>query len=284
MNTSAVVKPGLAGAINAEHEAAHGKAREALEHARRCGELLLEAKRVAGHGGWMSWIETNCRFSERTARGYMQLASGWEQLQGKSATVADLGLRGALELLAESSEAPHTGGGMPYRGFSPEAYSVEWYTPAEYIAPARMALGAIDLDPASCAEANEIVRAKRFYTKDEDGLVRPWAGSVWLNPPYGSAAPKFAEKLVAEHAAGNVPAGIILLNAFSVTTQWFRPFWDRTLCFANKRVAFSQPGGEPGNAPSNGSVFVYIGPRPEAFARAFFDIGPVVRRWPEAAA
>jgi hypothetical protein len=94
----------LAAEICVEHERAYGKAREALEHARRAGELLLEAKARAGHGGWLGWLQANVPFSERTAQGYMRLARQWDALQGKSATVADLGLREALALLAAPAE------------------------------------------------------------------------------------------------------------------------------------------------------------------------------------
>ena len=96
----------LAADINAEHERAFGKATEALEHARRAGELLLQAKAAVGHGEWLPWVEANCKFSVRTAQGYIRLAQGWETLSAKCATVAHLGLREALTLLAEHPTDP----------------------------------------------------------------------------------------------------------------------------------------------------------------------------------
>jgi hypothetical protein len=97
----------IAAEIRAEHERAYGKAREALEHARRAGELLIEAKRKLAHGAWAGWLRDNVPFSERTAQGYMRLARQWDRLNAKSATVADLGLRDALTLLAEPGDAAH---------------------------------------------------------------------------------------------------------------------------------------------------------------------------------
>lgn len=61
--------------------------------------------------------------------------------------------------------------------------SFEHYTPVEYIEAARYVLGRIDLDPASCARANETVRASTYYTKEDDGLTQTWFGNVYLNPP-----------------------------------------------------------------------------------------------------
>jgi len=275
MNAPATITDTLPAKINAEHEAAFGSAREALEHARRAGELLLEAKAALKHGEWLPWIESNCKFGERTARNYMQLATGWERLQEKSATVADLGLREALQLLDDTRPK----GGMPYRGFSPEAYSTEWYTPPVYVEAAREVMGGIDIDPASCAEAQETVAAACYYSEAEDGLSKPWEGRTWINPPYGAAAQQFTDKLLSEYQAGKVTEAIILLNAFSVTAQWFRPLWDFTLCFASERVKFLRPGNEPGTAPANGSVFVYLGPSPEKFAQVYGQLGPVVQRF-----
>ena len=81
----------------------------------------------------------------------------------------------------------------------------EWYTPAEYIEAVRACLGAIDVDPASSARAQESVRASRFFTRDNDGLRHDWHGRIWLNPPYSQPdIARFVDKLLAEIGAGRV--------------------------------------------------------------------------------
>lgn len=116
IHPSAQVSPAIADEINAEHERAYGKAREALEHARRAGELLLQAKAGMQHGEWLPWLTAHCSFSERTAQGYMRLARDWDKLQSKSATVADLGLRDALDLLAAPQSAEPESVELPTAG------------------------------------------------------------------------------------------------------------------------------------------------------------------------
>lgn len=59
----------------------------------------------------------------------------------------------------------------------------------EYLTPKYIldAIGPFDLDP--CAS---IVRpwptATKHYTRFDDGLMQPWDGLVWLNPPFGRSA------------------------------------------------------------------------------------------------
>ena len=52
----------------------------------------------------------------------------------------------------------------------------EWFTPARIVDAARAVLGSIDIDPASCVQANQTVRAKTFYDKEHDGFTQVWEG------------------------------------------------------------------------------------------------------------
>jgi len=154
----------------------------------------------------------------------------------------------------------------------------EWYTPAKYLEAARLVLGEIDLDPASCAKANKTVQAKKFYTAKNDGLHKPWRGRLFLNPPYGRLAGEFIGRLVLEHEAEEVVAAIALVNAHCTDAEWFQPLWSYTLCFTDHRIDFDSDGREKQTSSTHGSVFAYLGTETKAFKATFAEFGAVVRR------
>ncbi len=96
--------PELARKINEAHAAAYEKARSAVEHARTCGEMLIQAKESIGHGGFLAWLAANCHVGERQARNYMRVAREWEAI-AKSAMSADLTITEALALTAKPDES-----------------------------------------------------------------------------------------------------------------------------------------------------------------------------------
>jgi len=75
--------------------------------------------------------------------------------------------------------------------------SDDYYTPAWVFE--RMG---IEFDLDVCAPPGGIpwIPAKRHYTQADDGLLQPWAGRVWMNPPYSRTSP-WARKFI-EHANG----------------------------------------------------------------------------------
>jgi Protein of unknown function (DUF3102) len=89
--------------INEHHRQAIAHAREALHHAKRCGDLLLIEKAKLGHGEWLPWLAANVEISERQVQRYMHVAENWAAIEESAASqnrpVSDLSMRGALELL-----------------------------------------------------------------------------------------------------------------------------------------------------------------------------------------
>lgn len=158
--------------------------------------------------------------------------------------------------------------------------SNEYYTPIEFLDSARAVMGGIDLDPASCAEANANVRASTYYTIDDDGFNKPWSGRVWMNPPYGkdegeseSNQSRWVRRICDEYAAGNVTEAVVLVNAVP-GNKWFHPLWDHTICFVYRRIHFINGSG----APTHSNAIIYLGRNIARFAEEFGKHGAVVRR------
>jgi phage N-6-adenine-methyltransferase len=154
--------------------------------------------------------------------------------------------------------------------------SVEWHTPPEYVGLARAVLGAVDLDPASNAKAQEIVRATKYFTASDNGLTKPWRGRVWCNPPYSNIE-DYVEKFIAERGAGHTDSGIMLTNA-STDAGWFHRAMGHAdaVCFKLGRIRFLDTRGHERDAPPYGSAFFYFGPHVAAFAQHFASIGVVL--------
>ncbi|MGH2415349.1 MAG: hypothetical protein ACRDEA_17005, partial [Microcystaceae cyanobacterium] len=65
-----------------------------------------------------------------------------------------------------------------------------WMTPMWVLLKVHNVMGGIDLDPASCAEANKKVEAKRFFdgTQVDALTISYWSTypeTIYLNPPGG---------------------------------------------------------------------------------------------------
>lgn len=166
--------------------------------------------------------------------------------------------------------------------------SNEWYTPAKYIEAAREVFGGvIDLDPASCEMANKTVKAARYYSKEENGLLQDWScSSMWLNPPYGrtnntsggyrSWQGAFVRRLTYEYQCGNVDQAIVLLLGNSCFRDYFQPLWQHVVCFHNSDIIFQKGDGSIGNF-GFGTIFAYLGPNEQRFIDTFSRFGRIAR-------
>lgn len=146
-----------------------------------------------------------------------------------------------------------------------------WCTPGWVIDLAHEQLGAIDLDPASNAYAQRHVRAERWYSLDkgEDGLILPWEGRVWLNPPYsrGLIAP-FCARAVEQVDQGHVSAALVLVNTSSSAAWWQQiAAASRWMLFFSRRIRFEHEQTERvGGSPRYDNTLFALGSvRPGAF-------------------
>lgn len=149
----------------------------------------------------------------------------------------------------------------------------DWWTPPAIFAP----LGPFDLDPCAPLSRPEWTGCARQLTIADDGLSSPWAGRVWLNPPYSNAG-AWVRKL-ADHGDG-----IALVFARTETGWWQEEVWPRAdgFLFLAGRVSF-RPGGaaRKGSAPTSPSVLIAFGQRNVdallASGLAGAHVGPALR-------
>jgi hypothetical protein len=126
-----------------------------------------------------------------------------------------------------------------------------WLTPPNLI----NSLGKFDLDPC-CPNNLKWKTAENYYSleNEQDGLLLPWNGRVFLNPPYSNWG-EFVKKL-SEH--GN---GICLIFARTETRAFFNYIWDKadSILFIKKRVRFFNKDGKLCGGSTAPSVLIAYG-------------------------
>ena len=144
--------------------------------------------------------------------------------------------------------------------------SDSWFTPAVYLDSARDALGCVnfDFDPFSSAEANEQVRAKKYFTIDDDALNTEWPYSrnVWINPPYGQGICGAAIRRVCDQfEKGRFLHGVVLVNN-ATDTKWFHQLSGVAshIVFTDHRISFWNADGKHQSGNTRGQCFFVLGP------------------------
>lgn len=145
----------------------------------------------------------------------------------------------------------------------------EWYTPEGIIDAARDLMGEIDLDPATCHVAQQVIQAVDWYTKEDDGLTQAWMGHVWCNPPYSyPLIEKFTQKAITEYDAGHITEGLLLVNNCT-DAAWFVALAERfPLMFTKGRSKFWQEDQRT-FATRQGQAIFYLGSNIEQFHACF---------------
>ncbi len=158
--------------------------------------------------------------------------------------------------------------------------SNEWYTPMDIADRAAALMGGIDLDPASCSEANRTIRARCYYTKESDGLTHPWFGNVFLNPPGGKIEGKSSMQVWWNHLAneyefGQVPQGFFVAFTLEIlrTSQQGIPAQKYFRCYPKDRIHFNGAG----SSPTHANVLIWLPPKDERnftkFKNLFEEVG-----------
>lgn len=94
----------------------------------------------------------------------------------------------------------------------------EWATPQAFFNELNKEFN-FTLDP--CA-TQENAKCKKFYTKEQNGLLQSWQGeTVFCNPPYGREIAKWVEKADKEAQGG---ATVVLLIPARTDTRYFHKY------------------------------------------------------------
>jgi len=134
-------------------------------------------------------------------------------------------------------------------------------------------LAPFDLDPCA-ATPQPWPTATRMIGEQENGLLCPWGGFVWCNPPYGRSLGVWLERMAVHNN------GIALVFARTDTQAFFRHVWPfaTSLLFIEGRITFCTPEGVPAKEGHNsGGPSVLIGYGAEAHRRlsACSDLGAI---------
>jgi phage N-6-adenine-methyltransferase len=107
-----------------------------------------------------------------------------------------------------------------------------------------------DLDV--CA-TNENAKCPLYYTKEKDGLSNRWAGTVWMNPPYGKEISKWMKK--AYESARDGDATVVCLVPARTDTAWWHDYAMKgDITFIRGRLKF---GNAKNSAPFPSAVVVF---------------------------
>lgn len=63
-------------------------------------------------------------------------------------------------------------------------HTKSWHTLSEWIEHARATIVGTNLDPASNAQSNKVVKTTTFFDAEFNGLAQTWFRGVFLNPLY----------------------------------------------------------------------------------------------------
>lgn len=134
----------------------------------------------------------------------------------------------------------------------PDWTTDDWATPPEIVGEFEAEFGAFHLDV--CAKP-ETAKAPEYFTRQEDGLARPWFGRAWMNPPFSDPSP-WLKKAIQETQAGRCELVVALLPA-ATDTRWFHDLvlGRAEVRFRKGRIKFIGWMGTPIGSPKAGTVF-----------------------------
>ena len=106
-----------------------------------------------------------------------------------------------------------------------------------------------------CADENNH-KCEHYYTKEIDGLSRPWIGTIWCNPPYGRKIGEWVRRAYLSSQIGS--ATVVMLLPARTDTRWFHDYIynksNTEIRFIKGRLKF---GGCKNSAPFPSMVVIF---------------------------
>jgi hypothetical protein len=168
--------------------------------------------------------------------------------------------------------------GTPWARMStPAPLGEDYYTPKYLVDAARLAMGGIDLDPASHWRANREHHIPIYYHLGRSAFDNPWFGRVWLNPPYGDNKPWFAQ--IAKYwPTGEMTQLCMISPVWVFTAKQAAPFMasaSAMILLSPTPEFWGHPKGKTGT--NHPHAIVYLGDRNREVREAFAPYGIPVR-------
>ena len=129
--------------------------------------------------------------------------------------------------------------------------SVVWETPQDLFDKLNAEFH-FDLDVCALPEN---AKCEKYYTPEDDGLLQPWNGVCWCNPPYGRTIGKWIQKAYETFAGGGT---VVMLLPARTDTKWFHEYiYNKAeIRFIKGRLKF---GNSKNAAPFPSMIVVFDG-------------------------
>jgi hypothetical protein len=157
-----------------------------------------------------------------------------------------------------------------------------WLTPESILLPVREYFeGPIPLDPAT--ETSNPTNAELFYTKKDNGLIKPWDKPVFINPPYGKGIQDWCEKIHLEATRKPTRAIIALLPCGSGrpgTKYWQKHMFQKHLniiCYVRGRINFLKADGQAAKGNTYPSQIMGFNVVENHFVNCFKHLGKILK-------
>lgn len=100
----------------------------------------------------------------------------------------------------------------------------------------------------------ENAKCEKYYTPKQNGLIQPWSGTCWCNPPYGR---KISDWIKRAHYYTMSGCTTVMLLPARTDTRWFHDYIVRhkyEIRFIRGRLKF---GGSKNSAPFPSMIVVF---------------------------